>query len=103
MDISSMLNGANVASNIIDGFKKQPSTMREENQIMNSLSSGASQFVTDRSAEQKNINQTFDKIDRQQISNRLSNNLDEAPDSVSMVQLANATYLKELNKYNVSF
>lgn len=92
-----------VTTSIIDSFDANRASAREENQIDSSVSREANRLVNERGLEQKINNQTFNRLDRQQISNKLSDNLDEAPDSVSMVQLANASYLKELNKYNVSF
>lgn len=92
-----------VINSVIDSFDANRASAREENQIDSSVSSEANRLVNERGLEQKINNQTFNRLDRQQISNKLSDNLDEAPDSVSMVQLANASYLKELNKYNVSY
>ena len=94
---------ANVVSNVIDSFDANRASSREENQIDSSVSSEANRLVNEQGLQQKINDQTFNRLDRQQISNKLSDNLDEAPDSVSMVQLANASYLKELNKYNVSY
>lgn len=52
-------------------------------------------------------NQRYDKatiraLNRQKISDRLDVS-DDRMDDVSLVQLANANYLRELNKFNVSF
>ena len=47
--------------------------------------------------------ETIKSLNRQKISETLDFDADTSVDNVNMVQLANANYLRELNKYNVSF
>lgn len=53
-------------------------------------------------------NQVYDRdtiraLNRQKISSMIDIEADTAIDNVGLVQTANASYLKELNMYNVSF
>lgn len=42
-------------------------------------------------------------LNRQKITNKVAENLDEQPDKVDRVRVAYANYLRYLNTYNVSF
>jgi len=42
-------------------------------------------------------------LNRQKITNKVAENLDEQPDKVNRVKVAYANYLRYLNQYNVSY
>lgn len=55
-----------------------------------------------------NRNQVYDResiraLNRQKISSMIDVDADTSINNVGLVQMANASYLKELNLYNVSF
>ena len=60
-------------------------------------------LVNERQTAQKSNALEMARLQRQTISTSSVDELDEAPNSVLLVQLANASYLRELTRYETTF